>query len=166
MGVKLNVGYCQKIGLPNYGSEGAHCNVEVEVDTALLNDANTFQQRIQGIYATCRAAVESQLQQNGGVPRSPAKQTPVASRDRTEDRRDNLPKAATASSKQSKYAEQLAAQVKGLSVQRLDNLCVRMYRKPFASLSGLEAGNLIDTLREAKAGRLDLSGSGRPLHPV
>jgi hypothetical protein len=32
-----------------------------------------------------------------------------------------------------------------------------MYQKPFASLSGLETSNLIDTLREAKAGRLDLA---------
>ena len=47
MGVKINVGYCQKIGLPNYGSEGAHCNLELEVDSGLLNNMEAFQRRVQ-----------------------------------------------------------------------------------------------------------------------
>lgn len=138
MGVKINVGYCQKVGLPNYGSEGAHCNLEVEVDSMLFNDADAFHRRMQEFYASCRSAVESQLQRDCDVSRTPEKQeysqshdVPAASHPA---RRDDVPKTSTASPKQSKYAEQLAAQVKGFGVQRLDNLCVRMYRKPFRSL--------------------------------
>ena len=164
MGVKINVGYCQKVGLPNYGSEGAHCNLEIEVDSSLLNNTDAFQRRVQEIYAACRVAVESQLCQSNNVSRTPANQEPQqshepASRDTQSHstRRNGTAQASTASPKQSKYAEQLAAQVKGFGVQRLDNLCVRMYQKSFAALSGIEASNLIDTLREAKAGRLDLN---------
>ena len=164
MGVKINVGYCQKIGLPNYGSEGTHCNLEIEVDTSLLNNTEAFQRRVQEVYAACRVAVEAQLQCDEQASRTPAKQEPrqshePASRDTQSHstRRNGAAQTSTASPKQSKYAEQLAAQVKGFGVQRLDNLCVRMYQKSFTALSGIEASNLIDTLREAKAGRLDLS---------
>ena len=164
MGVKINVGYCQKIGLPNYGNEGAHCNLELEVDSGLLNNMEAFQRRVQEIYAACRTAVETQLQCDEQTSRTPAKQEPQQSREPAprdtqshSARRNGTPQASTASPKQSQYAEQLAAQVKGFGVQRLDNLCVRMYQKSFTALSGIEASNLIDTLREAKAGRLDLS---------
>jgi hypothetical protein len=166
MGVKINVGYCQKIGLPNYGSEGAHCNLEIEVDSGLLNNTEAFQRRVQEVYAACRVAVETQLQCDTQTSRTPAKQEPQQSCSREpalcdtkshSTHRNGAAQTSTASPKQSKYAEQLAAQVKGFGVQRLDNLCVRMYQKSFAALSGIEASNLIDTLREAKAGRLDLT---------
>ena len=164
MGVKINVGYCQKIGLPNYGSEGAHCNLELEMDSGLLNNTEVFQRRVQEVYAACRVAVETQLQCDVQTSRTPAKQEPRQSREPASHdpqshstRRNGATQTSTASSKQSKYAEQLAAQVKGFGIGRLDNLCVRMYQKSFASLSGIEASNLIDTLREAKAGRLDLT---------
>ena len=164
MGVKINVGYCQKIGLPNYGSEGAHCNLELEVDTGLLNNTEAFQCRVQEVYAACRTAVETQLQCVGQTSRVPAKQEPRQSREPASrdpqshsTHRNGAAQTSTASPKQSKYAEQLAAQIKGFGTQRLDNLCVRMYQKSFTSLSGIEASNLIDTLREAKAGRIDLT---------
>ncbi|MGL4943775.1 MAG: hypothetical protein ACRC46_11360 [Thermoguttaceae bacterium] len=43
------------------------------------------------------------------------------------------------------------------SGQKLERLCEQMYGKQIASLTGVETSNLIDTLREAKAGRLDLA---------
>ena len=33
MPLKLNVGVSRKVGLPDYGSVGASCNVEVELDS-------------------------------------------------------------------------------------------------------------------------------------
>ena len=103
MGVKINVGYCQKVGLPNYGSEGAHCNLEIEVDSALFNDAVAFQNRMQEFYAACRSAVESQLQQDRNVSQTPEKQAHSQSSDATARntsshsvRRDGVPQTAHA----------------------------------------------------------------------
>ena len=150
MEAKIYAGFCQKIGLPNYGSEGAHCDLEIEVDTAVLNSPEAFQQRVRDVYAACRAAVELELQSRKPDVEHKEPETKPREASGTGAYRNPSPK-------QAKYAEQLASQVKGLGVQKLDNLCVRMYQKPFASLSGLETSNLIDTLREAKAGRLDLA---------
>ena len=36
MPMKLNVGVSRKIGLPDYGSVGASCNLELELDSSLL----------------------------------------------------------------------------------------------------------------------------------
>ena len=150
MGVKIYVGYCQKIGLPNYGSEGAHCDLEIEVDASVFNDPEMFLQRMREVYATCRNAVEMELEHRRQDAKCPE---PEVNRNETSGKTSYRPP----SPKQSKYAEQLAAQIKSLGVRKLDNLCERMYQKSFAALSGLETSNLIDTLREAKAGRIDLA---------
>ncbi len=141
MGVKINVGYNKKLGLPNYGSEGAHCDLELEIDASELANPQAFLARVHEVYERCRAAVESQIHE-GDVPVPRAGMPAPVSR------------GTSASPKQARYAEQLASQVK---VRSLDNLCDKMYQKPFAALTGLETSNLIDTLREVKAGRLDLA---------
>ena len=47
MPLKLNVGTCKKIGQPHYGSLGASCNVEIELDQSLLfDDLDAFQERV------------------------------------------------------------------------------------------------------------------------
>ena len=37
MPMKLNVGVSRKVGLPDYGSVGASCNLELELDAGLLD---------------------------------------------------------------------------------------------------------------------------------
>ena len=47
MPIKINVGLSRKIGLPEFGSLGASCNVEFEADQQLLqNDLDGFYQRV------------------------------------------------------------------------------------------------------------------------
>ena len=47
MPLKLNVGTCKKIGQPHYGSLGASCYVEIELDQSLIfDDVDAFQQRV------------------------------------------------------------------------------------------------------------------------
>src|SRR5208337_5306718 len=49
MPLKLNVGVSQKVGLPNYGSVGASCNLEMELEAGLLEkDLDGFHARIRG----------------------------------------------------------------------------------------------------------------------
>jgi hypothetical protein len=60
--MKLNVGVSRKVGLPNYGSVGASCNLELELDATLLErDLNAFHAQIRGAYVAAHQAVRDQL---------------------------------------------------------------------------------------------------------
>jgi len=62
MPMKLNVGVSRKLGLPNYGSVGASCNLELELDATLLErDLNAFHTQIRGAYAAAHQAVHDEL---------------------------------------------------------------------------------------------------------
>ncbi len=48
MPLTLNVGVSKKLGLPDYGSIGATCNVAVELDQSLIfGDLDGFHQRVR-----------------------------------------------------------------------------------------------------------------------
>ena len=56
MPMKLNVGVSQKVGLPDYGSVGASCNLELELESSLLErDLEAFHARIRGAYVAAHA---------------------------------------------------------------------------------------------------------------
>ena len=73
MPLTLNVGLSKKIGLPDYGSLGVSCNVQVELDQALLlHDLDGFQQKVKQAYVACHQAVNDELHRqqnsNAGTP--------------------------------------------------------------------------------------------------
>jgi hypothetical protein len=73
MPLKLNVGVSRKVGLPDYGSMGASCNVEVELDASLLeHDLDGFHARVKKAYVAAHQAVQDELARNrvrnGGDP--------------------------------------------------------------------------------------------------
>ena len=62
MAVTLSVGLQKKVGLPDYGSLGASCHVEFEIDRCLVDhDLDSFHQKVAGAFAACRQAVNDQL---------------------------------------------------------------------------------------------------------
>jgi hypothetical protein len=64
MPLTLNVGVSRKIGQPDYGSLGANCHVEVELDTALLReDLDAFHRHVRNAFLQCRQAVDDELTQ-------------------------------------------------------------------------------------------------------
>ena len=83
MPLKLNVGVSKKVGLPDYGSAGATCNLELELDARLLEtDLDGFHQRVRTVYIAAQQAVHDELSRLQGQP-APA---PVETSNGTPDR--------------------------------------------------------------------------------
>ncbi len=175
MPLLLNVGISKKIGLPDYGSLGTTCNVEVEVDGRLLfDDLEAFHQKVRQAYVACSQAVNDELARQQGSISQTESQTHDASRtDNGSDTPPATPSTANgnskghrngtngggASQKQLNYANQLASQINGLGVRRLEALANKMFGKPIAGMSSLDASGLIDTLKAIKAGNLDVNAA-------
>ncbi|MDP6719982.1 MAG: hypothetical protein QGF59_15080 [Pirellulaceae bacterium] len=166
--LKLNVGISKKIGLPDYGSLGTTCNVEVEVDGRLIfDDLDGFHQKVRQAYVACAQAVNDELARQQGSCNQDANQptaamradpaTPSATTNGNGHR--NTTNGGGASQKQINYTNQLAGQINGLGVRRLEALANKMFGKPIAGMSSLDASGLIDTLKAIKEGRLDLNAA-------
>jgi hypothetical protein len=70
MPLRLNVGLQKKVGLPDYGSLGASCHVEVELDGSIIErDLDAFHRHVQNAFAACRQAVQDELARNAGEQR-------------------------------------------------------------------------------------------------
>ena len=58
MPLSLNVSHSKKVGLPNYGSQGACCSLGIELDGSLLrNDPKKFRHEVREAFIACREAV-------------------------------------------------------------------------------------------------------------
>lgn len=62
MALKLSIGFQKKIGLPDYGSAGANCQVEFEIDRSVLEkDLEGFHEKARHAFVACQQAVNDQL---------------------------------------------------------------------------------------------------------
>ena len=61
MPLKTNVGASRKIADNNYGSRGASVNLEVELDSSLIQDPERLQERIRQVFRMAQQAVDEEL---------------------------------------------------------------------------------------------------------
>lgn len=154
----VNLCLNRKIGLPNYGSVGASCSLQVELPASLIDDHDGLQREAQRAYAACAQAVDDELhRQQGGQPQvAHAEPAAKAETPNGNGHRNGNGAAQVASAKQSDYIRQLAGQIKGLGVRRLESLANKMFGRPLATLTSMDASGLIDALKEIKAGKIEL----------
>src|SRR5687767_8323366 len=122
MPLKLNVSLSRKLGLPNYGSAGASCAIELELDAFVFHDAETLQQRAEEAFDSCRIAVENELNKyrhpdpptnviGGSEPLADTRPVCAACADESP--------APLATARQVEFAYHLARQIRSLGGQRL-----------------------------------------------
>jgi hypothetical protein len=181
----LNVGLSKKLGLPDYGSLGATCNVTVELDASVLHqDLETFHRHVRNAYAACSQAVNDELARqrpnelvvvatniNTAPPNTPNTAAANANTNASGNgsngngaqqpgNGNSKPIASAlhrASQKQLEFAVQLSRQIKGLGVRRLEELAYKLFTKPLADLTSFDASSLIDMLKAIKEGRVTLA---------
>ena len=62
MAFKINVGLSRKIGQPHFGSLGASCHIDLEIDPQSLGrGAEAIQSEILDAFAICKRAVDAEL---------------------------------------------------------------------------------------------------------
>jgi hypothetical protein len=62
MAFKINVGLSRKIGQPNFGSLGASCHIDLEIDPQTIGHGpEAIQRQIMGAFAICKQAVDTEL---------------------------------------------------------------------------------------------------------
>jgi hypothetical protein len=172
MPLKTNVGVSRKVADNNYGSRGASVNLEVELDSTLINEPERFHDRIRQVFRLAQQAIDEELgrQQagttghatNGSASGQAAQPSHNGTNGNTtngngQHTSGNGRTVPTASEKQIGYARQLAKGIQGLGIRRLDSLAEKMYSKPLIALTTLDASGLIDTLKAIKAGEIDIN---------
>ena len=58
MSIRLRIEVCKKEGTDHYGSIGATCGLELEIDQSVLADPAAAVARIRGYYSFCETAID------------------------------------------------------------------------------------------------------------
>src|SRR5262245_26489026 len=84
MPLTLNIGVSKKVGLPEFSSVGASCNLELELDAMLIrNDLDGLHEQIRGAFVAARQAVDDELAryQAQDGPRAPIQPVTTSAND-------------------------------------------------------------------------------------
>jgi len=154
MPLKVNVGLSRKVGEANYGSRGGSINVEMELDTALVNDPPRLQERIRHLFGLVRASLVEELNGNGnghGSHAPPSGPSPAAAHTQRDgngngpSRQANPPRPATQSQVKAIYA---IARSQGMDVHQLLRDRFNVGRPD--DLTVKEASQMIDSLKSSR----------------
>ena len=155
MPLKINVGLNRKVGEANYGSRGACVNFEVEVEPTLVEKPDQLREKVRYLFQLAKTSVEEELSGHGVQDAASARH----SGNGTGGAHGGNGNGHQATDKQLGYARQLAGQVSGLGIRRLDELTNKMFGKLVTELTTLDASGLIDMLKQLKAGDVDLAAA-------
>ena len=61
MPLRTNIGVTRKVADNNYGSRGASVNLEVELDSSLIQEPDRLQERIRQVFRLAQEAVDEEL---------------------------------------------------------------------------------------------------------
>ncbi len=186
MPLKTNVGVSRKVSDNQYGSRGASVNLEVELDSSLIQEPERFHDRIRQVFRLAQQAIDEELnrQHNGtvnhttnGATNGHASQPSHNGNGHATNGNSNGAgnnhangtngngsngngqhngAGRSASEKQLSFAKQLSKSIQGLGIRRLETLVQKMFGKPLAALTSMDASGLIDTLKNIKDGQIDL----------
>ena len=142
MPLKLSVGVSRKVGQPGYGSVGAACGLEVELDPTLLREApEEFEARARSAYAACARAVDAELARLTAPP-------PGVLRDGRPDAIRTPARPPRPATPRQRRALEAIARSRGLEPGDL----LAGHGLDAGTLSASEASRLISGLRAAAAG--------------
>ena len=153
MPLKLSVGLSRKVGQPNFGSVGAWCQIESELDPIMLEfDVDSLRQRIRDTYEICSDSVNGELLRQ--ARRSEANQSPAVAS-------DDVPvnRHAAGNGQQRRRRPATPAQLRAIRSiaaeinQDLDLILSKSFpAERIENLSVTEASQLIDYLRTVESG--------------
>jgi hypothetical protein len=151
----VSVSVSRKLGLPSFGSVGASCAAQIELDPFVLTEPETLRQRIHDAFDVCRQAVNDELARSGKsclpAPFSKEDSSDVASPAAVQGELE-FASPPLATERQVEFLYQLARQIRGLGGQRLILVAEHRYGRSLNELTASEASGLIDLLKEVRSG--------------
>jgi hypothetical protein len=150
MALRASVGVSKKVGLPDYGSLGAHAELELELDSSLVGDVQAFHERIRKLYDLATRAVNDQLARSNGNGQNVGNEGPRSTPANGHNGDDDTP----ASNKQIKYLLDMARQRHSMDLARTAEFCGELVgTNDVYRLTKRQASAVIDRLTKNGNGR-------------